>query len=215
MLKAIIFDLGGVIVNIDYDHTVRTFQEYGFDQFRDHFSFHAQMDLFDRYEMGLIPDDMFREGIRQKFNKTVTDEEFDHAWNIMIKDLPPHRIEVVKKVKTRYPTFLLSNTNAIHIRFFNRYLQETFGLQDLSDLFTKLYYSYEIHLRKPDVGIYDFVLRDHNLKPDEVIFIDDNPNNVRGARDAGIPTVHLTGGLDISRLFDPATGDFSGWDWVD
>lgn len=215
MLKAIIFDLGGVIVNIDYNETVKTFHEYGFDQFRDHFSFHAQMDIFDHYEMGLISDQDFRNQIRERLNHWVSDSEFDHAWNSMIKDIPPERIPLLGKVKSFYPTFLLSNTNSIHIEFFNRYVHDTFGLKDLSVLFNKMYYSFEVQLRKPDVAIYEHVLADQNLKPDEVIFIDDNPNNVKGSRLAGIPTVHLTNGLEITDIFNTETGEFTGWKWVE
>lgn len=202
----IIFDLGGVIVNIDYHDTVLAFHDLGFTGFDQHFSFHQQMDVFDQYEMGLISSAEFRSRLNRQFNRSLPDAEFDRAWYTMVKDIPPYRIDLIRKVKSRYQTFLLSNTNESHIRLFNEYVHSSFGLKDLSDLFHKMYYSYEVHLRKPDVAIYRNVLEENGLDPQKTLFMDDNPANVAGSRLAGIPTIHMTGGLELSDVFDVETG---------
>ena len=109
----------------------------------------------------------------------------------MLLDLPPARLDLLKKMKNTHRTFLLSNTNEIHIQCFSKSLQQQIGVSDLSDYFEKVYLSYEINLRKPDVEIFKYVLDNNRLNPAETLFIDDSPQHIEGAKKLGIHTYWL------------------------
>ncbi|MCC6837942.1 MAG: HAD hydrolase-like protein, partial [Bacteroidia bacterium] len=146
----IIFDLGGVILNIDYNLSVEAFKNLGLDNFQEHFSQAKQKELFDHYEKGNISSVEFRTQLKRSLKANITDQEIDNAWNALLLDLPKERLEVLNTLKNSCRTFLLSNTNEIHINEFNRYLQQHFCINDLKNYFEEVYLSYEIGMRKPD-----------------------------------------------------------------
>ncbi len=189
--KNIIFDLGGVILNINYSLTEKAFRKLGVDNFDLLFSQAQQSHLFDNYEKGFITSTAFRNELNTYLKKNESDEIIDEAWNAILLDLPKERIELLKKVRTTHRTFLLSNTNEIHINTFNKYLQKEFLTNDLSGLFEKVYLSYEIGMRKPDAEIFEFVLRENNLKADETLFIDDSSQHIAAAAKLGLHTYLL------------------------
>ncbi len=189
--KNIIFDLGGVILNIDYDLTAKAFETLGLKQFDNLFSKAQQQQLFDLYEKGLISSDDFRETLNKRLKEPVNQLVLDDAWNAMLLDLPVSRLELLKKAQKTHRTFLLSNTNEIHILSFFKTLKQQFGIPNLSDHFEKVYLSYEIHLRKPDTEIFQFVLDTNQLDPSETLFIDDSPQHIEGAKKLGIQTYWL------------------------
>lgn len=199
--KNIIFDLGGVILNIDYDLSVQAFRKLGLDNFQEHFSQAQQKHLFDQYEKGLISSDEFRTELLKHFNDSVSTADIDNAWNALLLDLPEERLNVLRAAKSTHRTFLLSNTNEIHINEFNRYLNRTFGLNDLTSFFEKAYLSYEIGMRKPDREIFQFVLDQNGLLPEETLFIDDSKQHIDSAQTLGINTYWLTNGKTIVDLF--------------
>ena len=189
--KNIIFDLGGVILNIDYDITAKAFEKLGISQFHKLFSKAEQNQTFDLYEKGLISSDEFRDILQKAVTTPVSKETIDDTWNAMLLDLPPARLDLLKKMKNTHRTFLLSNTNEIHIQCFSKSLQQQIGVSDLSDYFEKVYLSYEINLRKPDVEIFKYVLDNNRLNPAETLFIDDSPQHIEGAKKLGIHTYWL------------------------
>jgi FMN phosphatase YigB (HAD superfamily) len=201
-IKNIIFDLGGVVVNVDYHKTIEGFKNLGFSGFEKFYSQQKQIDLFDRLETGRITPSVFRQEIRSRTSIKLTDEQIDGAWNAMILDLPAERLELLQLIKDKYRTFLLSNTNEIHIDFFNEYLLETFGVPDISDYFEKVYYSHQIGIRKPFKEVFDYVVRVNKLKPEETLFIDDSVQHVEGALKAGLNAIHLTKGNSILQMFN-------------
>jgi FMN phosphatase YigB (HAD superfamily) len=202
-IKNIIFDLGGVILNIDYNLTIKAFKNLGVTSFDTLFSQAQQVGLFDELEKGIITPKEFREGIRKVVKIDLSDNQIDIAWNAMLLDFPVHRLQLLGNVRDNYRTFLLSNTNAIHIEEYNNILQNTFGVQNLSVFFEKEYYSHIIHKRKPDAEVFEFLLTENNLKPDETLFIDDSIQHVEGARKLGILAYHLNipKGESIEQLF--------------
>ncbi|MEJ0032632.1 MAG: HAD family phosphatase [Bacteroidota bacterium] len=147
---------------------------------------------FLEYEKGEITNDEFRKGLRQLFGNIHTDFELDDYWNAMLGDIPTERIELLKELKSKYKTFLLSNTNAIHLDYFTGMVNKAHGLESLDPLFHKAYYSHLMKMRKPDPAIYEFVLRENGLKASETIFLDDNLANLKGAASIGIQTFHVT-----------------------
>jgi len=200
-IKNIIFDLGGVILNIDYNLTAQAFKNLGVSNFDELYSKAQQSELFDLMETGMVSNQEFRNGIRDIINLQLSDEEIDNAWNAMLLDLPFKRIELLKKLKAEgYRLFLLSNTNQIHYDAYTENLKNEHGVEGLEEFFEKTYFSHKIHKRKPLKEIFQFVLDDAELKAEETIFIDDSLQHVLGAKEAGINAFHLEG--DVLTFFD-------------
>lgn len=191
MIKNIIFDLGGVVLNIDYQKTSNEFVKLGLKDFDNLYSQAKQSSLFDDFEMGIITDEKFREGIRKITGMIFCDMELDCAWNAMLLDLPSERISLLERAKKNYRTFLLSNTNSIHYEDYTRRLQIEHGLKSLGDLFEKEYYSHLIQLRKPNIEAFNFVIKDSEINPSETLFIDDSPQHIEGAKKAGLKTFFM------------------------
>ena len=189
--KNIIFDLGGVILNIDYSLTVKAFSDLGLKNFDTLFSQAQQKQLFNIYEKGQVSSQDFRNELKSYFNNSINETIIDDAWNSMLLDLPKERLDLLKKIKTSHRTFLLSNTNDIHIETFNKYLQSNHGIADLSTYFEKVYLSYKLGMRKPDAEIFEFVLSQNKLHPQETLFIDDSIQHIEGAKKLGIHTYWL------------------------
>lgn len=189
--KNIIFDLGGVLLNIDYSLVTKAFSALGLSNFDELYSKAHQTKLFDLYEKGQISSEAFRNHVKTCFSTPIDDNTIDKAWNAMLLDLPPERLHLLQQLKTGHRTFLLSNTNDIHIQYINKYLQETFGIAELSGYFEKVYLSYEVGMRKPDAEIFELVLSENNLDPNETLFIDDSIQHIEGAKKLGIHTYWL------------------------
>ncbi len=202
----IIFDFGGVILNLDYQRTTTAFQKLGVKDFAESYSQLEQDELFDRFERGEISPAIFRDGLRSAFLHSVSDEQLDRAWNAMLLDLPSVRLELLRKLGTEKRISLLSNTNEIHVESFEAALKRDHGLDDLSGLFEKVYYSCRTGMRKPETRIFEMVLREQGYSASETLFIDDSPQHIEGARKAGLHVYHLRAdqGETIHDLF----GDF-------
>jgi len=190
-IRHIIFDLGGVILNIDYKLSAEAFKKLGANDFDELYSQAKQSELFDRLETGRISLNDFRNEVRRIFEATWSDTEIDSAWNAMLLDLPPARIELLQELKKRYKIYLLSNTNQIHYDQYGRMLRERFGLNDLSEVFDKAYYSHEVGMRKPDAEVFEFVLNANAAEANETLFIDDSIQHIEGAKRIGLETYHL------------------------
>ncbi len=202
-IKNIIFDLGGVILNIDYNLTINSFKKLGVSNFEKFFTQASQTRLFDRLDTGHITPAEFRDQLRILSGLELTDQEINDAWNAMLLDMPLQRITMLENVRKHYQTFLLSNTNAIHYPEYNASLQQKFGFSDLSALFNKQYLSYQVGMRKPDVQIFEFVLHENGLNPEETLFIDDTLQHVEGAKKAGLHAFHLDiNSMDVIDLFN-------------
>lgn len=199
--QALILDLGGVLLNIDYYASKRAFETLGVDDFDNHFSQLSQSHLFDNFECGKLSPAQFRQAIKDESRITCSDEEIDIAWNAMLLDFPVHRIELLEKLSAQIPLFLFSNTNAIHISLFKQRMADLGLLHNFENAFKKCYYSYEIGQRKPDPESFRFILNEHNLNPASTLFIDDSPQHIEGAKQAGIKSILLSSGTDISQLF--------------
>lgn len=181
-IKAIIFDLGGVIININYSLTSAAFKKLGAHDFDKVYSQFKQSPLFDNYETGKIESDVFRKELTELLDLSITDEQFDKAWNAMLLDLPQERLDFIKQLRQNYQTFLYSNTNAIH-------LKKVSELADFNGCFVKEYYSHQFGMRKPHKESFEKLLRENGLNASETLFIDDTPQHIEGARQAGLHTM--------------------------
>ncbi len=198
--KNIVFDWGGVLINIDYHATIKAFKDYGIDDFDHHYAQAQQRELFDQLEIGAISPDAFRKGIRKEFGDFITDQQIDSAWGAMLLDIPSHRIEILKAIRKKYRIFLLSNTNLIHEEQLVDGLNASLGFEFFS-LFEKVYLSHRVGMRKPHTNIFELVLRENGLKREETLFIDDSEQHVDGAAKAGLDAFYLQPGMETSEIF--------------
>ncbi|OIP00436.1 MAG: hypothetical protein AUJ98_07785 [Bacteroidetes bacterium CG2_30_33_31] len=204
MIKNIIFDLGGVILNIDYNKTSEAFRDLGLIDFDNLYSQSEQSHLFDKFEKGLISENDFRENIRIFSKINLTDFQIDSAWNAMLLDLPAERIQILMTAKKNYRTFLLSNTNIIHLRSYTENLYKKHNIKSLSELFEKEFFSHEIHLRKPDIESFNYLIKSADIDRKETLFIDDSIQHIEGAKIAQLHTFFIdkNRNLDLSNLFE-------------
>ncbi len=199
-IDAIIFDLGGVLLNIDYQLPVKAFQKLGMTDFATHFSQAKQSRLLDEYETGQISSEDFIAEIHRYVKPETTDLQIIAAWNSILLDLPEERLFILEKAAENHRIFLLSNTNDIHIQEFNSYLLDEHNLPSLEPFFEQLYLSFEIGLRKPDPRIFEYVLQDAGLHPSSTLFIDDSIQHIQAAKELGIVTHHLVGQTIVELL---------------
>ncbi len=199
-VKNIIFDLGGVLLGIDAQRSIKAFEDLGMPQLIKAGGWGYNHPVFLDMEAGKLTDDEFRNGIRQLLPKQVENDEIDAAWCAMILNYFPERIELINRLSKDYRVYLFSNTNAIHIRHFHGLFSQTFG-HSLSDLFVKDYYSSEIGLRKPAIESFNYVLNDAGLKAEETLFVDDSDANVESAKKTGMSTIWLTPESDLLSFF--------------
>ncbi len=198
-VKNIIFDLGGVLLNLGVAQTRDAFIKLGLKQIDDLFRIGHAHGFFRDYEVGAITDEEFVEMARQLCHPGTTGSEVIDAWNVMLLDFPAEHVQFLQLLKNKYRLFLFSNTNAIHLQAFQKSYQEAYGTA-MDDLFEKAYYSHVISHRKPDVAAFEYVINDSKLNAAETLFIDDALVNVEGARLAGLQAHHLTGGKTILDL---------------
>ena len=199
-IKNIIFDLGGVLLNIDYNATSKAFKQLGAEQFDELYSQSGANHLFEALETGGISEQQFYESMEQYCKKGTTREQMEEAWNAILQDWRMDSLASLEEFKNEYKLYLLSNTNSIHHTAFNKTLLKATGRHSLDDYFTKSYYSHVIQRRKPYAATYHWVLSDGGMKAEETLFIDDSIVNINGAKEAGLRTHLLLPGEKLSDL---------------
>lgn len=200
-IKNIIFDFGGVILNIDHKKVEDAFKALGLHNFDRIFNHASQSNLFCDFEKGKISSALFRDSIRKLAGLDIPDEKLDHTWNKIICDYPAHRINLLQSVKTKYQLFLLSNTNSIHYDSYIPKFKNEFGF-DFNSLFVKTYWSFKIGIRKPGKEPYDLIISENGLHPTETLFIDDSIRNITSARETKMLAYHLAYPEDLTDLFE-------------
>lgn len=190
-IKNVIFDLGGVLLNIDYHLTIQAFVDIGMSNFQELFTQAQQSELFDKIEVGEISSDEFLAEIKALMPSYVSEVEIRTAWNAMLLDLPSERLDFLLAVKEKYNTALLSNTNSIHLENFYKELKKVHNLKSLDDYFHKVYFSCDLGMRKPNPETFLRVCELEGFNPSETLFIDDTMQHVEGAKQAGLQALHL------------------------
>jgi HAD superfamily hydrolase (TIGR01509 family) len=199
-IKNIIFDLGGVIINLDNQLTEDGFVSLGAKSFREYFGHGHAASFFKDYEAGKMDDREFIGALKELTGITASDAEIVRAWNALLLDFPPERIQLLKELGKRYRIFLFSNTNAMHLAALRQIYQDTFGDNGLDGHFEKAYYSHILGLRKPDPESYRQILLENGLKASETLFVDDALINIEGAKAAGLKGLFLEPGTSITDL---------------
>jgi len=189
----IIFDLGGVILNIDAQLTFDAFRKLGWNGSRGEEMVHKSQELFQDLEKGDSTPDAFHHHFRHLISQDISDEEIDEAWTAMILDIPSGRVKYLQELRKKFRIFLLSNTNEIHKEKFHRMFEENYGYS-FYDLFERNHYSHEMGKRKPDPEIYLQVLAENQLVAEESLFIDDVEENVTAAESLGIKGLYIQPG---------------------
>jgi len=190
MIKNIIFDFGDIFINLDKEATYKELAKLGVDQISE-----DMMETAHQYEKGEVSTDDFIEFFREKIK--LSKEELVFAWNAILLDLPKQRLQFLKELvaSKKYRLFLLSNTNDMHIKW----IQNDWGselYEAFKSCFEQFYLSHEIHFRKPNLDIYQFVLQENKLKAEETFFIDDTLENTMAAEKLGIQTWNLIPGKE-------------------
>jgi len=198
-ISTIIFDLGGVIMDIDVKQTLHAFSRLGLNDVQQYFGHGFAASFFSDHEAGRISDEKFVGEIKNLIGRPVADGAVIDAWNALLLRFPPERIALLGDLKSRYRLFLYSNTNAIHKEKFSEMYRLTFP-GELEDHFEKAYFSHELGQRKPDPAGYEQIIRENRLDPAQTLFVDDALINVEGAVKAGLKGLYLPPGIYITDI---------------
>ncbi|MGQ9847652.1 MAG: HAD family hydrolase [Bacteroidales bacterium] len=198
-IKNIIFDFGGVIINIDPKRTISAFKDLKFYQAEKLFSDVSTTNFLNKYELGLISDSEFITYIKQHCALETQTHQIIQAWNAMLLDIPRKRINLLKNLRKHFNIYLLSNTNHLHYTHFVVDFEKATGGIKFNDFFKKAYFSFEIKMRKPGIEIFKHVIDDQSLVPSETLFIDDNIENIDSAKLLNLKTHWLK--EELTELF--------------
>ncbi len=196
MIDTIIFDFGDIFINLDKRATIEGLERLGLS------SWNEDLDRLNiSFEKGQISRDAFLLGI-QKQIPNATIDEISMAWNAVLLDFPLYRLEFLQLLSKKFRLFLLSNTDAIHIDHFEQREGASF-YGDFYQCFEKVYFSYEMGMRKPDAEIYTTLINRHELSPKRTLFVDDKKDNTDAAKALGLHVWNLqVGKEDVIALLD-------------
>ena len=201
MIKNLIFDFGGVIIDIEPTRVGQSFQEMGVKNIEKVNELAVSKGLYIDLEKGLITSARFRDGLREVSGLKLTDEQIDYAWNSMIVNFPKSRFELLKQLRNNYNVYLLSNTNEIHYNYFNQYIVNNLQAGCLEDFFTQCFYSHTMKMRKPDREIYLKMIETGKINPSESLYFDDIEENILTARELGFNGIVHQPHEEINRYF--------------
>lgn len=199
-IKNILFDLGGVFLDINYQLTEKAFIDLGITDFDQRFNQQFSNTLFEDLETGRIDPKTFYNRFRAETGTSLADEAIEKAWNALLLDFPPNRLEWLEAIGRKYPVYLYSNTNIIHYQCFMKMFEDKFEGKNFNQYFRRAYYSHELGLRKPYAASYTKIMELENLLPGETLFIDDTLKNINGAKEAGLQTLWLEPGMVLQEL---------------
>jgi len=190
-IKNIIFDLGGVLLNIDYKKTEKAFIDLGVANFAELYSQQKASPLFEQLETGTITNQEFYKALNSVAKMDKGDTEMENAWCAMLGHFDKEVLMWLEEIGFRYKTYLFSNTNRIHHAAFQRLFKQQIGRDNFDEYFVKAWYSHELGWRKPYPEAYMKLLAIEQLNPEETLFIDDSEVNIIGAQQAGLHTIWL------------------------
>ena len=198
-LKNILFDLGGVILDLDVPATLQGFYNLDFPSGLLQYPENFETDVFFRYETGVIDSEEFRNEIRRISGCTFSDEEFDRVWMAMLTGVSKRTVRLLKALSPRYDLYVLSNTCPLHIARFEQMFADAVG-KTMGEVFVKAYYSYQTGYHKPDPAAFDHVIRDAGIDPRETLFLDDNIHNVKAAKEQGFHAIHISEYVQLEKV---------------
>lgn len=200
-IKNVVFDLGGVLINLDFDNCLNAFRKAGFQDIEKQACQFRGKGFFFQFELGEISPEEFREAIRKEVSEALSDHEIDDMWNLMLLDIPREKLDLLLKLREHYMVYLLSNTNRIHWDYACEQMFCYRGFR-VNDFFEDIFLSFEMHKAKPEKDIYEQMMKEANILPEETFFIDDSAINCQAAISLGIQSYHYHIGEDLSSLFE-------------
>lgn len=201
-IKNILLDFGGVLYDINYQLTIDAFDKLGYPKFEDAFSQYNANKLFEDFETGHIDEQTFYATIQAipEIQPTIT--QIKEAWNAMLLGFRMKSLDFLKRLSTQYNLYLLSNTNVIHKKAFEDQLYDSTGLNNIDSFFIRPYYSHLIGLRKPHLEVFDFIVKDAGILPQETLFVEDTLPNLESAAKLGFKSVLINKGELIENKLD-------------
>jgi putative hydrolase of the HAD superfamily len=198
-VNTLLFDLGNVIINLNDEH--HWWKEVFSGIFRQGTIVSLyQEGFFQEYESGRLSNEDFLNTLSTYLEKGYTTDDIIHRWIALLGDIPEHRFRSLMQYTGQYRVMLLSNTNHIHLNFIQQETESRYGRNLFNEIFEKQYYSHHLNAVKPEERIYRLVLEDAGLKGEEVVFLDDKPENLKAAELLGIRTVHVPKGQEFDTL---------------
>ncbi|MEE1093649.1 MAG: HAD family phosphatase [Bacteroidales bacterium] len=202
MIKNLLLDMGGVILDVSYQRVIETFKSYGIENFDKVYTQAKQVEIIDLFEEGKCSAEEFRDGVRKLVGKELSDKQIDKAWFSMILEIPRDVIQLLGVLKLKYRLFLFSNTNVLHIEYLKKEFERQLGFDLFNCVFDKAFFSNEIHHRKPHPESFKYVLEQAGIEAEETLFIDDSKQHLEGASKVGLNTYWLTNGETLIDLYD-------------
>lgn len=202
MIKNLLFDLGGVIMDIEKERCVAAFEELGLRDARSYFGDFSQQGPFMRLEQGTISPDEFHAALRTGLPEGVSDEDIDRAFCKFLIGIPAHRLDELRRLRRSYRVYMLSNTNPI---MWKSKIRDDFGQQGLTreDYFDGIVTSFEAKALKPDRTIFDYACRKLGIRPEETLFIDDSQANLDAAAALGFRTALAAPHTEFIQVITP------------
>jgi glucose-1-phosphatase len=199
-IDTLIFDLGGVLYDIDVNLTAKAFTHLGISNMEElHYAL-IRENIYERLETGYCSPAQFHDAIRRLSGIMLPDEQVDAAWDALLIKFPEQRVKMLLNLRGNYRIMLLSNTNSIHFDYYATRFEADYGF-GFESLFDQAFYSYRLGLRKPNPEIFHKVIALGGINPAYTVFIDDLHENVEAARSAGLQAIHLDGEGDVTNLF--------------
>lgn len=192
--------MGGVLVDLDAQ---RSFDQLTNLLGQDLSNQKKMYQILDDYEVGAFSEGSFLHRLQRLTSGIVTERQLVDAWNAMLGPLNKKRFQMITSLKKKYHLYLLSNTNHTHLQYFHKYLKETQFIENFEErYFAKAYYSHQIRLSKPDPKVYEYVIKDAQIRPEESLFIDDTIANVESAKEVGLKAVHHNPTNEITEMIN-------------
>lgn len=200
-IKNIVFDLGGVLIDLDFPRALKAFEQAGLTDIAQNVQAFSREGIFMDLELGYITPEDFFQSICERSTQPISIHQATDYWNLILKDIPQDKLKIIRELRKRYHVYLLSNTNQPHWEYICKKCFEKDGFT-IHDYFEKLFLSYEMHLAKPDKQIFFQMLQDGQMKPEETLFIDDSEANCNSAKETGIRTIHYRIGENLKSLLE-------------
>jgi len=198
-ISTLIFDFGGVLIDLDMNQSILNFKKLGVENVENYLSNFGQSGFFMQLEKGKISAEEFRSEIRKMTTNTITDKEIDDAWNAFLVRIPSEKLDIVYQLRKKFRVIMLSNTNAIHFP----YAEQTFFSyknRGIDEYFDKCYRSYDMKMAKPDAEIFEAILNQEQVAPNQCLLLDDGPKNIEQAQKLGFQTYFVDPKEDLSFL---------------
>ena len=207
-IETIVFDLGQVIIDVDFNASIRAFQALNVENATELMQDDEHVNILHQFEKGEIDTNGFRDAIRQIAGNRLPDEQIDTAWEAMLGHIPSSRLQLIHEINKIFSTFLLSNTNPIHLKAIYYYVANEHEAFSFNKIFQAEYYSFQLGMRKPDPAIFWHILNQNNLNAANTLFLDDSSEHIESAKRLGMKTIKVDKQHDLVSILNRLKADY-------